>query len=228
MASEKTIQISPSILSADVSQLGAQVLEAVEAGADQIHIDVMDGHFVPSITFGPLVIETIRSLTSVPLDIHLMIEQPEHLIRTCAEAGGDILTVHAEATKNLHDVIGLVKAMGTKVGVALKPDTPLSTIEDLLPDLDVILIMTVNPGFSGQPFLWNVVPKIVQLREMLDRLNLDIDLEVDGGITPDTAVTVVNAGAHVLVAGSAVFGNSHGITQSIQDLRNVIRHLKIN
>jgi len=119
-------------------------------------------------------------------------------------------------------VIGLVKAMGTKAGVALKPDTPLSTIESVLPDLDVILIMTVNPGFSGQPFLWNVVPKIVQLREMLDQLNLDIDLEVDGGITPDTAFPVVNAGAHVLVAGSAIFGNSHGITQSIQDLRNGI------
>jgi ribulose-phosphate 3-epimerase len=182
----------------------------------------MDGHFVPSITFGPLVIETVRSLTSVPLDIHLMIEQPEHLIRTCAEAGGDIITVHVEATKNLNDVIGLVKATGAKAGVALKPDTPLSTIEDLLPDLDVILIMTVNPGFSGQPFLWHVVPKIAQLREMLDRLNLDVDLEVDGGITPDTALAVVNAGGHVLVAGSAVFSNSHGITQSIQDLRNRI------
>ena len=223
MFPETPIKVAPSILSADFARLGAQVVEAVEAGANQIHIDVMDGHFVPAITFGPLVVEAVRSVTSVPLDIHLMMEEPERLIPTFAQAGGTILTVHVEACVHLHRVVHLIKETGARAGVALNPATPVTAIEDVLPDLDVVLAMTVNPGLPGQPFLSSVVPKIALLRQMLNQQGLLAELEVDGGIGPATAGTVVQAGARVLVAGSAVFSSPAGIAQAIARIREGAR-----
>lgn len=213
-----SIQIAPSILSADFSKLGEEVKQVEEGGADLLHVDVMDGHFVPNITIGPLVVEAVRKRTGLPLDVHLMIEQPERYIHAFAEAGADILTVHVEATSHLHRLIFQVKEAGVKVGVALNPATPLEMVLPILADIDMVLLMTVNPGFGGQRFIPSVLHKIRRLRQILDQEGLSADIEVDGGINGQTAAMAVEAGANILVAGSAIFGKGDR-REAIIDLR---------
>ena len=200
-------KIAPSILSADFSRLGEEIRAVEAGGADYIHVDVMDGHFVPNITIGPLVVEAVRKITSLPLDVHLMISNPEMYIPEFAKAGADIIVIHAEATVHLHRALQLIKSFGKKAGVALNPATSLSTLEYVLGDLDLVLLMTVNPGFGGQSFINACIPKIQSLRGMLDRLGLETELEVDGGVKTDNIDRISHAGADVFVAGSAVFGS---------------------
>ncbi|RQW85980.1 MAG: ribulose-phosphate 3-epimerase [Geobacter sp.] len=200
-------KIAPSILSADFSRLGEEIRAVEAGGADYIHVDVMDGHFVPNITIGPLVVEAVRKITSLPLDVHLMISNPELYIPEFAKAGADIIVIHAEATVHLHRALQLIKSFGKKAGVALNPATSLSTLEYVLDDLDLVLLMTVNPGFGGQSFINACIPKIQSLRGMLDRLGLETELEVDGGVKTDNIDRISHAGADVFVAGSAVFGS---------------------
>ena len=202
------IKIAPSILSADFARLGEEIKAIEVGGADYVHVDVMDGHFVPNITIGPLVVEAIRPVTSLPLDVHLMIENPSQYIPAFAKAGADIIVVHAEADRHLHRTIQLIKSLGKKAGVSLNPATPLSALDMILPDLDLVLLMTVNPGFGGQSFIHSCLPKIKLLREQIDALGLDIELEVDGGVKVDNIAEVAAAGADVFVAGSAVFNSS--------------------
>lgn len=201
------VRIAPSILSADFSMLGQEIADVERGGADWIHVDVMDGHFVPNITIGPLVVEAIRPKTKLPLDVHLMIEQPDRYIESFAKAGADLISVHVEACTHLHRTLHLIKEHGVKSGVVLNPATPLSTIEYVMDEsLDMVLLMTVNPGFGGQKFIPNMLPKISQLRSMLNERGLtSVDIEVDGGINAETARQVTAAGANVLVAGNAVF-----------------------
>lgn len=199
------IKIAPSILSADFSKLGEEIKDVEKGGADYIHVDVMDGHFVPNITIGPLIVEAIRPITSLPLDVHLMIQNPDNYIPTFAKAGADIITVHVEACPHLHRTIQLIKSHGIKAGVVLNPHTPVSMIEHVLEDIDMVLLMTVNPGFGGQKFIHSVLPKIKQVAEMVKERNLEVEIEVDGGVNPETARLCVEAGANVLVAGSAVY-----------------------
>lgn len=202
------LKIAPSILSADFARLGEEIKEVEQFGADWIHVDVMDGKFVPNITIGPLVVDAIRPHTKLPLDVHLMIEQPERYIVDFAKAGADLITIHAEACVHLHRTIHLIKEQGIKAGVALNPATPLETLQHVLADgLDMVLIMTVNPGYGGQKFIPGMLAKISALREQLTSFGYDhIDIEVDGGINAQTARLVAEAGANVLVAGSALFG----------------------
>jgi ribulose-phosphate 3-epimerase len=201
------IKIAPSILSADFAQLATEIKAIEEGGADYVHVDVMDGHFVPNITIGPLLVGAIRPHTRLPLDVHLMIEQPDRYIPDFVKAGADIISVHTEACPHLHRSVQLIKSLGVKASVALNPHTPLSTIEHILPELDMVLLMTVNPGFGGQKFIELTLPKIRALRDMLAQRKLQrIDIEVDGGINPETSALVREAGANVLVAGSAVYG----------------------
>ena len=221
--SEKTkVKLAPSILSADFARLGEQVAEATRAGADYIHIDVMDGHFVPNITIGAPIVASIRLWTSLPLDVHLMIEHPERHISDFAASGADIITVHVEACTHLHRTIESIKQMGKKAGVALNPATPLNSIEEILPYVDLTLIMSVNPGFGGQSFIPETLSKITRLRKMLDEGKFNAELEVDGGITIDNAVSIVKAGANVLVVGNSVFKAKEGIIQSLQRLRRAV------
>ena len=216
---ERFVKLAPSILSADVARLGEQVEEAVKAGADYIHVDVMDGHYVPNLTFGPLVVEALRPRTSLPLDVHLMVEEPDAVIPEFARAGASIITVHAEACRHLHRTVQQVKEAGCRVGVALNPATPLAALEEVLPELDLVLVMTVNPGFPGQKFIESVVPKVARLRSILDEGGFPAELEVDGGINADTAPRIVAAGARVLVAGSAVFNQRESVAEAVGRIR---------
>lgn len=200
------IKIAPSILSADFAKLGAEIQAIDAAGADYVHVDVMDGHFVPNITIGPLIVDAIRPVTTLPLDVHLMIENPDQYIPAFAEAGADIIVVHAEASMHLHRSVQLIKSLGKKAGVSLNPATPLSALEMVLPDLDLALLMTVNPGFGGQSFIENCLPKIAELRRMISALGRPIELQVDGGVKAANIERIAAAGADVFVAGSAVFG----------------------
>lgn len=200
-------KIAPSILSADFSRLGDEIRAVEAAGADYIHIDVMDGHFVPNITIGPLIVEAARRVTDLPLDVHLMIENPDLYIPDFAAAGADIIVVHAEAVHHLHRTVQLIRSMGKKAGVSLNPATPLNALEYVIADLDLVLLMTVNPGFGGQSFIEACLPKIQALRAMLDRRGGEAELEVDGGVKTSNIARIAHAGADVFVAGSAVFGS---------------------
>jgi ribulose-phosphate 3-epimerase len=201
------IKVAPSILSANFAKLGEEVKDVELGGADYIHVDVMDGHFVPNITIGPLIVEAIRPVTSLPLDVHLMIENPDPYIPQFAKAGADIITVHVEACRHLHRTIQLIKENGVKAGVVLNPSTPVEMIKHIIEDIDMVLLMTVNPGFGGQAFIPNVLPKIREVRQLADQLNPSLEIEVDGGINAETAVLVKEAGANVLVAGSFIYNN---------------------
>jgi ribulose-phosphate 3-epimerase len=214
----RTIKIAPSILSSDFSRLGQQVAEAREGGADYIHVDVMDGHFVPNITIGPLVVQAVRSATQLPLDVHLMVEAPERHLPGFAEAGADILTVHVETCPHLHRTVHQIKDLGCRAGVSLNPSTSITTLEEIIPFVDLILVMTVNPGFGGQEFIKEGTSKIKRVRAMLDACGSSAELEVDGGIDVTTAPQVVEAGADVLVAGSAVYGRDN-IADAIDRIR---------
>ena len=216
------IKLAPSILSADIARLGEQVAEAVEAGADYIHVDVMDGRYVPNLTFGPLVVEALRPLTQLPLDVHLMVEEPDRIIPEFARAGASIITVHPEACRHLHRTIQNVKEAGCRAGVALNPGTSLNAVEEVLADLDLALVMTVNPGFGGQKFIESVLGKVERLRGILDDNGYTAELEVDGGINAETAPRIVAAGARVLVAGSAVFNRRESVTAALGRIRQSI------
>ncbi len=200
------IKIAPSILAADFAKLGQEVKEVEQAGADWIHIDVMDGHFVPNITMGPIVVQALRPLTELPLDVHLMIENADRYVEEFAKAGADFITVHAEACPHLHRTIQLIRSFGVKPGVVLNPHTPVSAIQHVLEDIDLVLFMTVNPGFGGQKFIHSVVPKVSELAGIIQEKGLSIDIQIDGGINEETVVQCAQAGANVFVAGSAIFG----------------------
>jgi ribulose-phosphate 3-epimerase len=215
----RKIKIAPSILSADFAKLGEQVTEATKAGADLIHIDVMDGHFVPQITFGAIVVSAIRKYTNLPLDVHLMVESPEEQIPQFVTAGADIITIHVEPCAHVHRVIQMIKKSGVKAGISLNPATSLSMIDEILTEVDMVLVMTVNPGFGGQTFIENILDKIARLRAELDRRNLNVEIEVDGGINAKTAPRVVKCGATALVAGAAIFSSGDSIEQAIKKLR---------
>ncbi|KIP22500.1 MULTISPECIES: ribulose-phosphate 3-epimerase [Anoxybacillus] len=212
------IKIAPSILSANFAKLGEEIVDVERGGADYIHVDVMDGHFVPNITIGPLIVEAIRPVTTLPLDVHLMIEQPDRYIPTFAKAGADYLTVHVEACPHLHRTIHLIKEHGVKAGVALNPHTPIAMIEHIIEDIDLVLFMTVNPGFGGQSFIPAVLPKIRAFSTLVRERGLSVEIEVDGGIHAETAKLCVQAGANVLVAGSAIY-NQADRAQAIRAIR---------
>ncbi|WP_102262157.1 ribulose-phosphate 3-epimerase [Mesobacillus jeotgali] len=199
------VKIAPSILSADFARLGEEIKDVERGGADYIHVDVMDGHFVPNITIGPLIVEAIRPVTELPLDVHLMIENPDQYIEAFAKAGADYITVHVEASRHLHRTIQLIKSTGVKAGVVLNPATPVESLKHIIEDIDMVLLMSVNPGFGGQKFISSVLPKIRHVKELADSLNPELEIEVDGGVNEETAKLCIEAGANVLVAGSAVF-----------------------
>ena len=214
----QNIKISPSILSADFSILGDEIKSLEQAGADLIHIDVMDGHFVPNITMGPPIIKMVRKCTKLPFDVHLMISPVEKYIKAFADAGSDIITIHPEATDNLKRAVGTIKSLGKKAGVSLNPKTPISALMNVINDIDLILIMSVNPGFAGQSFMGEVLPKVTELRKMINDKKLKIDIEIDGGINFETAPLAVKAGANILVSGTTIFSGS--LKDNIQKLRN--------
>ena len=218
----KKIQISPSILSADFSQLGNEIKRLEEGGADMIHVDVMDGHFVPNLTIGPPVIKTLRNYTKLPFDVHLMIKPVHKYIKSYAEAGANIITIHPEATDNLKDSIKHIKELGKKVGISLNPDTKTDIVKKFLSELDLILIMSVHPGFGGQKFIPEVLSKIEELKDIKLKENLKFDIEVDGGIDFNNSKLVVKAGANILVSGTTIFKNNNGdIKKNIEILKSI-------
>ena len=215
----QNFMIAPSILSADFARLGAEINDVLAAGADVVHIDVMDGHFVPNITIGPLIVKAARAITDAPLDVHLMIENADRYLDDFAKAGADWITVHAETGNHLHRTIGHIKDLGKKAGIVLNPATPLESIEWLLDDVDLVMIMSVNPGFGGQKFIPSSLTKIRRLKEMIYARGLNVGIEVDGGIGPNNIGEVVEAGANIFVAGSAIFGQSD-YQQAIAKMRS--------
>ena len=214
-------QIAPSILSADFSRLGEEIKAVEKAGADLIHVDVMDGHYVPNITIGPGVVSSLRKTTSLPFDVHLMIEDPDRYIDAFVDAGSNIVTVHAEAVTHLHRTVQYIKATGARAGVSLNPSTPLVCIEEILPDIDLLLIMTVNPGFGGQKFISGMLPKIRKARELVQARGLEMAIEVDGGVTAENIGTLADAGADIFVAGAAVFG-SPSYSDTIRKMKGIL------
>ena len=216
------VKLAPSILSADFARLAEQVAEATSAGADYIHIDVMDGHFVPNISIGIPIVASLRPRTNLPLDVHLMIQHPEQYVSQFADSGADIITVHVEACSSLHRLIHSIKELNVKAGIALNPATTLTSIEEILPYLDLVLIMSVEPGYGGQSFIQSSLDKISRLRKMLDNKKLNAELEVDGGITIDNAPGIVKAGASVLAIGSSIFNAKKGISQTMQMFRKAV------
>src|SRR5919202_1856481 len=214
-----SVKLAPSILSADFARLGQQVAEAEQGGADRIHIDVMDGHFVPNIALGVPIVESLRRVTRLPLEIHLMISDPDFFLDALTEAGSDAFLVHWEGNNHLHRTVQRIKALGKRASVAINPATPAAVLEEVLHDVDQVVVMTVNPGFGQQPFIPTTLPKIRRVRQMLDATRPGCDLEVDGGIDTTTAPLVVSAGANVLVAGSAIFRAGDGVVAAMQRLR---------
>jgi ribulose-phosphate 3-epimerase len=212
------VKIAPSILSADFAKLGEEVAAVDQGGADWIHVDVMDGHFVPNITIGPLVVKAIRPVTTLPLDVHLMIENPDLYIEEFVKAGADYITVHVEACRHLHRTVHYIKSLGVKAGVVLNPATPVESIQHIIADVDLVLLMSVNPGFGGQKFIPEVLPKIRKVKEMAEEKGVSIDIEIDGGVNAETAKLCIEAGATVLVAGSAVY-NKEDRKKAIAELR---------
>ena len=220
MASE--IKIAPSILSADFGMLRDQIVEAQEGGADYIHIDLMDGQFVSNLTMGPLIVDAIRKATDLPLDVHMMVSEPSRFVHELVDIGADLLTVHYESAKHIHRTILDIKNLGAKAGIAINPGTSFDVIKELLDQIDLVLVMTVNPGYSGQEFIKSMVPKIKNVRKMLDDSVSEAELEVDGGVNVDTVRSVVQAGADIIVAGSAVYNDKYTVAQSIKNIRDLI------
>ena len=218
----QVFKLAPSILAADFARLGEQVAEAERSGADRIHVDVMDGHFVPNIAIGAPIVQSVRRVTRLPLETHLMISNPDFFLGEFAEAGSDSFLVHWEGNNHLHRTVQRIKALGKRAGVAINPATPASVLEEILTDLDQVLVMTVNPGFGHQHFLESTLPKIRRVAQMIERINPDCELEVDGGIDEATAPMAVAAGANVLVAGTSVFGADKDVAAAIESLRDAV------
>jgi ribulose-phosphate 3-epimerase len=219
------VKLAPSILAADFARLGEQVAEAEQAGADRIHVDVMDGHFVPNLSMGAPIVQSLRRVTHLPLEIHLMISDPDFFLDEFVEAGSDSFLVHWEGNANLHRTVQRIKALGKRAGVVINPATPAAMLEEILPDVEQVLVMTVNPGFGHQHFLPTTLPKIRRVRQMIEQIKPGCDVEVDGGIDAETAPLAVDAGANVLVAGTAIFGESEGVAEAMNRLRATVNQV---